>query len=351
MNSGYKKILNFRGTTPTMTAGSRSTIDLINGVQTHGFWVTVTAQLDITVAGTSIVNGGSILAALTFFLNQNGEDIWQQDGLIAGFIMQCYSQSVVTANVRAANAGVQAATLLNERVYLYATNPYSVIPRETAFQENDPRQRFQLQPLLAANPYAQVIRAGTGTITNVQVSVEHEYVANISALPFLRPRIREQVEPVNGTNPFLPSFVKTNNRIRGLIIKQETDVAGLVGDIINSVALRGDNGDLFGPQQIPYDDLAHKQETEFGGAAYNAAGTIVKKSLVFINFQTWGRLANVLYPWRDYLNFRLEFNCQPSVTAGATNSRIRIQLLELERAQPVAGRNIVTPTLPAFLET
>ena len=49
-----------------------------------------------------------------------------------------------------------------------------------------------------------------------------------------------------------------------------------------------------------------------------------------LNFQTAGRLSNVLDAAREP-NLRFEFNCAPSAQAGATNSRIRITVVELER--------------------
>ena len=358
-NSGYKQILNFRGSAnpnPLVPGGGRGSIDLINGVQTHGFWVTVTAQLDVTVNCTSVINGGDILAALTFFLNQNGEDVWQMDGLIAGFLTQCMAASLVGNKVIPANANVQAATLLRSTCFLWSVNPWSVVPRETAFLENDPRQRFQLQVNVngatSAAAAATILRIGAGaaTLTNIAVAIEQEYVANEVALPFFRPRIREQVDPVAAANPALPSRIYTNNRVRGLVIKMETDIAGLVTDIISGLAIRGDNGDLWGPQQVPWVDAVRKMETEFGGGV-SATSPYPNGSMLFINFQKYGRLASVLYPYRDLANFRIEYNATPSVTAGATNSRIRTSIIELERPAPVQDRNLISPTLPDFLDT
>lgn len=358
-NSGYKMIQNFRGAVnpnPMVPGGGRGSVDLINGVQTHGFWVTVTAQLDVTVNCTSVINGGDILAACQFFLNMNGEDVWQMDGLIAGFLTQCYAPSLVGNRLIPANANIQAAKVLRSQAFLWAVNPMAVIPRETTFQENDPRQRFQLQVNLngatAAALAGSVLNVGAGTaaITNLTVAVEQHYVAGETALPFFRPRIREQVDPVNAANPALPSRIYTNNRIRALVIKQETDGAGLVTDIITALAIRGDNGDLWGPQQIPLVDAVRQMEVQLGGGV-SALSPYPNGSLLFLNFQPYGRLASVLYPYRDVPNFRIEYNCLPSVTAGATNSRIRTSIIELERPAPVQDRNLVTPTLPDFLDS
>jgi hypothetical protein len=357
MQSGFKNILNYRGASNVLTAGQRTAMPLVNGVQTQRLWVTVTGTLTITAsAGPVILNRGSLLGALTFFVNENGTDVWQQDGRIAGFVTQCFAPSNVLPNLRLTSTA-NAAYALKERVCLFASSPIAAVPRETAFLESDPRQRFELQVLLAANGVANIASGVTATLTNVQFSIEQDYNATETALPILRPRIREQVETISGANPAYPSYIKSNNRIRGIIIQQDTTGAGEVNDIINSLAIRGDNGDLIGPQPVPMEDLAAMQQLEFGGAVYNgAAGAPTAPSpangaYLMFHYQKFGRLKNVLFPWRDYTNFRIEFNCQPSVTAGAGTSNIRIQLLELERPAPVAGRNLVTPTLPAWLDT
>lgn len=356
MNSGFKNILGYRGVSAAMVAGQRTPLGLVNGVQTHRIWVTITGLLTISAsAGPVIINRGSLAAAFQFFLNENGTDTWQQDGRIAAFVMQMLSPDNVQPNLRLTSTA-NGAYQLKERICLYAVSPIAAVPRETAYMEADPRQRFELQAALNANPVAQIATGVTATLTGVTFSVTQDYVANETNLPQLRPRIREQIETITGANPAYPSYIRTNNRIRGIIIQQDTVGAGEVSDIINSLAVRGDNGDLIGPQPIPMDDLAAMQELEFGGAVYNgAAGAPTSPNpangayLAFY-YQKHGRLNSVLYPWRDYTNFRIEFNCQPSVTAGATSSQIRLQILELERPSPVAGRNLVTPDLPAYLK-
>jgi hypothetical protein len=360
MNSGYKMIQSNRAAmnpSPLVAGGGRAAVDLINGVQTHGFFVTVTGQLDVTVNCTSVINGGDVLGALTFFLNMNGEDVARWDGLISGFMTQVLAPSLVGNRLIPANANIQAATVVRSQAFLWMVNPQAVIPRETAFQENDPRQRFQLQAEItsgatAAAAAAGILRIGAGaaTLTNITVNVEQHYVANETALPFFRPRIREQVDSVAAANTAMPSRIFTNNRIRGLCIKQETDGAGLVTDIITALALRGDNGDIWGPQQVPWVDAVRQMELQYGGGV-SATSPYPNGSLLYINFQPYGRLASVLYPYRDVPNFRVEYNCLPSVTAGATNSRIRTSIIELERPAPVQDRNIVTPTLPDFLDS
>lgn len=358
-NSGYKMIRNFRGAmnpNPLVPGGGRGSVDLINGVQTHGFLVQVTAQLDVTVNTSGVINGGDILSALSFFLNMNGEDIWQMDGLIAGFLTQCYAPSLVGNRLIPANGNVQAATQLRSQCFLWSVNPMAVIPRETAFQENDPRQRFQLQVALNGATAAALsgsilnLTLGTAAITNVNVQVTQIYSAGETALPFFRPRIREQVDAVNAANPALPVRIYTNNRIRALVIKQETDVAGLVNDAILSLAIRGDNGDIWGPQPVPWLQAVREMEVEMGGGV-SALSPYPNGSMLLLNFQPYGRLASVLYPYRDVPNFRIEYNCLPSVTANAVNTRIRTSIIELERPAPVQDRNLVTPTLPDFLDS
>jgi hypothetical protein len=169
--------------------------------------------LNITVAGTGILNRGSILAAFdTMGIVENGKDRQFIDPRILRYIAECAAPSQVTA-VRAANAAIQANTALRETFRVYFAHPFSLTPRETNFIVRDPSQDFSFFHVLNGvnNGVAKIIAGGTATLTNVTVKVQQtmdEYEGN---RPYFIPTIRMVTQKVTGADSALDIFLRPAN--------------------------------------------------------------------------------------------------------------------------------------------
>src|SRR6266496_4112002 len=113
--------------------GQRKRTSAENNKRTERYLMTVTGQVDITVAGAGIRNRGSILAALTDVgYIDGGADKYVCDARLARFIGEAMAPSALPA-IRLAGAGVQAATLLRETFPVWLASPRSINPNETKY--------------------------------------------------------------------------------------------------------------------------------------------------------------------------------------------------------------------------
>jgi hypothetical protein len=345
---------------PSITGvpGQRVFSRLINGVQTHYVQLRASGNFTIATAVTSIRNKGSIWAMWNFIgIDENGRDRVLIDGRALRAMSEAFSQGNLSFQRLTSTAA--GATSLIESARIYFAHPLAAAPAETVFKERDPRQTLQVFGQLAADALgaspAELVTGGTlvSFATTPVLQIEHGYDDITGELPVFVPSIRQQIVPVASANTQLTEFIKTSNFIRFILIQQDSD-AGEVGDIINSFALRADGDDIVGPGQVVWDDILRGQEFEFGGNVYemwgsatgsggtpgNAQGVgLGQSAYLMINFQQNGRLSNVLSP--ALLNLRFEFNVSTSGQAGASNSKIRLTIGELER---VAG--LVTDKIP-----
>lgn len=320
-------------------AGQRQYNRLLAQGQTHFLTVVITAVLAVTVAGTAVLNRGSVMAAFDEMgIVENGRDRQNIDPRILRFIAEASAPSSTTA-VRATSAGV-ATTNLKETFRVYFAHPYSLNPRETAFLVRDPSADFSFFHKLNGtnNGVAKIISGGTATLQTVNVKAVQEFDEYETDRPTFIPTIRMITQKVTGVDKALDIFLRPNNYLRGLVIQQDTNV-GEVTDIINAIALHGDRREVLGPEMIDWDTLLRGEEYDWGGNVLGAG------AYLYVNFQRNGRLSDVWNPQQDS-NLRLTCDCQPSVTSGATTSTIRIALLELERdpaAVDLAGKPLVGP--------
>lgn len=297
-----------------------------NNKRTERYDLRVTGQVDITVAGTGLRNRGSILAALTDIgFVDGGADKVAVDARLARFIAECLAPSALPAT-RLANAGIQAATLLNETVPIWLSAARTANPNETKYVETN--KQLQLQPFVT--PLRQISRLGAGgalagTITNLQVQVVQVYDDLLGTPPWLSPYVRQIVQDVSGVNPALKIDLRGSRFVRGIAIQQDTN-EGEVSDIINSLVLRGDNKAVYGDRGIPFAALQAFQAEEYGGA--------LPAGYLFIDFARYGRLSTFYNPYED-TNLRLELDVQPS--AGNTGSRVRVAMIEYERTAATAS--------------
>jgi hypothetical protein len=320
-------------------AGQRVFSRLINGVQSHYIQLHTTMTISITTAVTRIRNKGSAWASWEFIgLDENGRDRCLMDGRVLRYMAEVFAPSALAAT-RLTTTGTQLLTL-EESARLWFAHPLAAAPAETVFKERDPRQTLQLFAQLRADSGTSELVTGGGITVNTTsaIDIEHGYDDVTGELPVFIPSIRQQIVPVASANTQLTEFIKTSNFIRAIIIQQDSD-EGEVGDIINALALRADGDDIIGPGQAKWIDLIRGQEAEFGGAVFTTGLANGGNAYLAINFQQNGRLANVVSP--ALLNLRLEMNVSTSAQTGATNSKVRITIYELER---VAG--LVTDKIP-----
>jgi len=301
--------------------GQRKRTSGENNKRTERYNLTVTGQVDITVAGAGLRNRGSILAAITDLgYIDGGADKVVIDARLARFIGEAMAPSALPAT-RLGGVGVQAATLLRETVPLWLASPRSINPNDTKYLEPNK----QLAQELFITPQRTIGRlsggAPTGTITNLQCSIEQVYDDLVATPPLLSTYVRQISQDVPGANAALKIDLRGNRYIRGIAIQQDTD-QGEVADIINNLVLRGDNQAIFGDRAIPFRNLVEHAQEELGGAV------VAQLGYLFIDFQRYGRLTSLWNPFQD-TNLRLELDVQPSV--GNTSSKVRVALWEMER--------------------
>jgi len=305
----------------TAPDGQRAKTSAENNKRTERHNLTVTGQVDVTVAGTGLRNRGSILAAITDLgFIDGGADKVVLDARLARFIAEAMSPSALPAT-RLGGPGVQAATLLRETVPLWLASPRSLNLNESKYVEVNKQlaQEIFVTPLRTA---ARLLAgAPTATITNLQVSIEQVYDDLVGVPPILSSYVRQITQDVSGANPALKVDLRGNRFIRGIAIQQDTD-AGEVTDIINGLVLRGDNQAIYGDRAIPFRDLVEHSQEEYGGAV------VAQLGYLFIDFQRYGRMVSLWNPNQD-TNLRLELDVQPSV--GNTSSKVRVALWEMER--------------------
>lgn len=316
--------------TITPTAGQRVRTRMINGTRSWAMMIHATAQVDITVAGAGLRNRGSVFAIFDEIgIEENGRDRHLYDGKLLRFLSEMHAPSVLSAT-RLATDGIQVATIIQESAVIWFAHPLQAQPHELSFREADARQLLETFVKMSATPIT-AFTSGTGTVTNIDVTLTHIHDPRSVVPPVFIPTARQITVAIAGANTKEEIFVKTPHFIRAFVLQQEDD-AGERADIINKVALRGDFRDIIGPQQLDLDEITRFQEFEFGGNVF------ASQSQLGLNFQTSGRLSNVINPVDD-VNLRFELD----VTASGTNPIVRLGVLELERVGGLVSEAIPFP--------
>jgi hypothetical protein len=305
------------------TDGQRKRTSGENNKRTERYLVTVTAQVDISVAGTGLRNRGSVLGTLSDVgYIDGGADKYVSDARLARFIGEAMAPSALPAT-RLAGAGIQAATQLRETFPLWLASPRSINPNDTKYVEPNK----QLAQELFITPQRTIGRlvagAPTGTVTNQVATVEQVYDDLVGTPPLLTTYVRQITQNVPGANAAMKIDLRGSRYIRGLAIQQDSSDAGEVADIINNLVLRGDNQAIIGDRAVSWRDLVEHSQEEYGGAVVATLG------MLFIDFQRYGRLTALWNPYQD-TNLRLELDVQPSALS-ATNSLVRVAVVEFER--------------------
>lgn len=319
--------------------GQRNYSNMISGVRTHQLRFRIRATA--TLAGgpaTAIRNAGSLWALIdNVGIEENGEDRVNIDGRFLRQLSQMVAARPLSATRLATYAN--GAVTLEESAVLPLAWPLAVTPVETAFVERAPKQQTRVFVVANATTGTTTLlatTAGTVTISNLTVQVEQVF-DDVAMKPLFIPTIRRQSDAVPSANPNQLVYLKSDKWIRALILRQDSTV-GEVDDIVSALALRGDFRDYIGPGLVDFEDLVRSQEAIFGGdlSAAGIDATAVapvqpdRNVYLGLNFQENGRLSNILNPNTD-LNLRWVLNATPSVTAGATTSRVDTLIYELER--------------------
>jgi hypothetical protein len=324
-------------------AGQRRTTRVNNKLQTHRFGLLPQSQVDVTVAGTDVLNRGSVWGIYDEVgVLDAGDEVINVDGPTARFLSEMHAPSALDRR-RLTSAGVQAATIIRESSALWFAHPLSANGAETTFLERDERNQVEVFVKLKADGgNSGLIRTGaTMTVTNNTVKVFQDADRFTPSKPYFIPTIRQVVVNVAAANPQLELLLKVQNPLRAVVVKQETD-QGEVGDIITSLRFLSDTRQIIGPNFINWRDLTMAQGYEFGGDVFTDGVGYGQNGYLGINFQSGGRLSNVLDARREP-NLRFEFNATPSTQTGAANSRIRVTLLELERRQGLVADEVPFP--------
>lgn len=329
-------------------AGQRQTNRLLAPGQHHYLDVTVEGDLIQTVAAGTILNRGSILAAFDLCgIIENGQDRRVLDPRIERFYSETRGDSGLS-NVRLASNAI-ATTHLKETFRVYFADRRQLRPRETAFLVKDPRADFfffhQLNNTL--NGYNKICSGANGSLQNVRVSVIQRYADTEVDRPYFLPVCRQISQDIVAANGALDIPLRPEWPVRALVIQQDANFE--VNDIINKIALRGDTREIIGPELIEFNQLARDMESEYGGGVFgpsnNAVSIFEGAGYLIIEFPTDGRLNTILNPAQD-TNLRLVVDCQPTVTALAANSKIRVGLIMLEHDNTrvdANGRPLVDP--------
>lgn len=299
--------------------GVRATTDAENNKRTERYQLRVTGQIDISVAGTGILNRGSILAAIPQLgYTDGGTDKVQMDARLARQVGEIMSPSALPAT-RLASAAIQAATLLSETVPIYLSAYRTSNPCETKYVE--PNKQLKQQVFIVPSKLiTQVAEGGAlvGTVTNLNVRVEQAFDDLTQDAPFLQTFVRQITQSVVAANAQFKIDLRGSRFVRGIMIQQDSDF-GEVSDMINGLVLRGDESSLFGDRPINWTDLVQAQAYEFGGA--------LPAGYLWIDFCRYGRMSTMWDPYQD-TNLRLELEVSVSARAGG---RIRVAMVEFER--------------------
>ncbi len=304
-------------------AGQRVDAKLQNSVRTHAVLLTAQALVDVTTDALALLNRGSVWALFDEVgLYIDGEDRVLMDPRAARAWNEVNAISSLPRTRTTSLLAVDPAVTVRESLLIPLANQRIAKPEETAFLERNTRE--EMTAFVKYNGLGtRVYRGGVVAVSAPLVRVTQIYDPFRQELPLLRPSIRQQTSAVPSANDRHEIFLKGSKYIGGILVQQDSDV-GEVADIINTIAIRGDDGRDLVTQPRTWSEAVQTSAYEYGG---DVAGT---EAYLGINFTRNGRLSQLVHPYA-YANLRLELNVQPSVTTGATNSKIRVTIFEYDR--------------------
>jgi hypothetical protein len=311
-----------------------------NNKRTRMVKLRISADVEVTVAGTLVLNDGSVLSLLdSIGLQQGSEDMVNFDARMLRHYAEFGASSRIPARrLTAAEAAAKATYSLFEEVYMALAYPFAASRFETLFKELNPQNQLtvwiQQGPAGVAN-----LTDATCTVTNLAADVVQIYDEDVSKLPLFVPYLDVVQFPVSGAIANGRIDLRGSDYLAAIVVQTDSD-KGEQADIINSLAYRGDGVDIIGPEKVTWLQLVDGMPQESGGAGSALNIATAPKAWFVYNHIKDGRLS-ALIPPNQIPNLRLEVNAQPTAFAGATSTTIRVGRVQYRR-----DLRVCDPVLP-----
>jgi len=348
-------------------AGQDQVSQLISGVRTGYIVMQISATL--TLGGgpaTKILNGGSLAALFNqAVFYENGQIVAQTDARalartteLLGFAPSGNKRQIALAN---------GAYALKETLVLPFAWPYAVNPWETCFVAKDQnwkitaglKARGNLTPSGTGAGIGTIVdTAGTADISNLNVNIVQEFDTDLQIKPLYRPYFDDMTSGLIGStvSDFLfPADFP--DALRYVIMQQDTAYTvgsggGTVGDIVTQYQLRTDDSTVGlvdgNGSYLNFQDRVQQLPRQWGGAvdmneiavaiaAAAAPSSWVDPAYLPRNFQSSGRLSNVLVRNQIGPNFRMLINGQNSASGTAGSSIVRMARMRLQKIDGVTS--------------
>lgn len=343
----------YQGRSGVLTTTQRSKVTLNNARRNAMLRVTIRGQVDVAGAPTgAAVNGGSIAAAVSLALTENGNDTFRMLPALLYRAISAYDSNADLSGARLASASAIGTYQLYETFTIPFAMRAQARAAETAYIESNRTAPLELQAILNPGAAASIVVAGGAAVTLSNVTVEatqvYSRLEDGTELPIWRPGLEVLTLPVAGASASLPMDVKISDRVTHFVVAGFGTNAGggsvvsAAGDIVRALALYGSNGaqDLIvGPSQTPYQELIDSMTIDGGGSTQLTEGIYVRS---FIN---QGLLSDTIRP-DAFANLRFYFDTAPG--AGLTNSQIVVLARTLTAPPPFAGWRAVSGQLPEW---
>jgi hypothetical protein len=329
---------------------------ILNGVRTGFITLEITATLTVAVAtATGILNDGSLAALFTrVVFYENGNFIVQRDARSMSRMTELLGFAP-SSNIRMSSTLTAAAYALREHIVIPFAWPLGVNPWETCFvaiDQNAPNTVGLTAKGGATSGWTAAGAAtgngvivtpgssGTAAITLLNVNIVQEFDTDLGILPLFRPYMQDLVsQPFVGAVVDQAFYIDYPDTLRSLMIQQDTDV-GVVGDIITAYQFRTDTTTIDGNgNDLTFADQVQMLVRKFAGAISagriaRAANPYVDPGYLFRNFQSSGRLSNVLVRAQIGQNVRLLIT---GAGSGSGTSGTSVVRAGMDRLQKIAG--------------
>lgn len=336
-----------------MSPGVDATVRLLNGVRTGFIVMEGTCTVTIAVAtATGTLNDGSLWALFTkCIFYENGNFVVQRDARSMARMTELLGYAPTSA-IRMGPTLTAGAYKLRDHLIIPFAWPLAVNPWDTPFvaiDQNAPNTvGLQLNTtawtgagtVTANNVLVTPGASGTAAVTALTINIVQEFDTDLGLLPTFRPFMQDLVSPpITAAITDQIFYIDFPDVLRSLMIQQDTSV-GEVGDILTSYQLRTDTTNIDGNGgDLNFIDRVQQMVRWFGGAISAArisqsANPLVNPAYLFRNFQSSGRISNVLVRSQIGANVALWLTGQNSASGAANTSIIRAGM---DRLQKVPG--------------
>lgn len=298
-------------------------------------------SINVTGAGSQVVNRGSILGAWNYVgLNDGGDDVIKIDARTLGFVTDLLIPSA-RSTTRLGGTGTGTTALIESvRLHYGWPLPFQAVPAETVHIQKNVENKIRYFGELRGDGGAPgILSGGTKTMSVAPtISIVETYDDLSTDKPKFIPEITQDVITVSSSNTALRYDVTVNeDALRGIVIQQDSNL-GEVGDILSALKLTIGGRTVIGPPQATLDNLLRGMELTHGGGVYATGTGFGQSSYLFIGFEENARLSNVQSA--KVSNFRFEFNVAPSGQSGVTSSSLRLTFLGLNRTPGIVSDNL-----------